>query len=85
MQVGRSVALRAVSQSWGLYLAVAGVFSSVAIGGGSVRRTNAAERSLQGLQEIFTEPTPCRDCKLRIIGQIRLKSNFEGIGISSEH
>src|SRR6516225_3843075 len=41
--------------------------------GRPIRGTNcdAAERRLQGLQEIFTEPTPCRDRKLRIIGQIR--------------
>jgi len=32
---------------------------------------DAAERRLQGLQEILTEPTPCGDRKLGIIGQIR--------------
>src|SRR5215471_9135211 len=32
---------------------------------------DAAERRLQGLQEILTEPMPCRDRKLGIIGQIR--------------
>ena len=32
-----------------------------------------ARRKRQGLQEIFTEPTPCRDRKLRIINSTNLR------------